>query len=86
MKNGILGTEKGGYNKIDVLTKIDAFMSLLMKIQNGMSSADAKEALINIKNMPLNTVSENEEGFAKLDTNGYFSQMEYNIVAYFKQP
>lgn len=86
MKNGILGTEKGGYNKIDVLTKIDAFMSLLMKIQKGMSSADAKEALINIKNMPLNTVSENEEGFAKDDANGYFSQMEYNIVSYFKQP
>ncbi len=86
MKNGILGTEKGGYNKIEVLEKIDAFMTLLMKIQNGISSADAKEALIKIKNMPLSTVSPDEEGFAKDDTNGYFSQMEYNIVAYFKQP
>ena len=85
MKNGILGTEKGGYNKIEVLEKIDAFMTLLMKIQNGMSSADAKDALIKIKYMPLNTVSADEEGFAKDDANGYFSQMEYNIVAYFKQ-
>ncbi len=86
MKNGVLGTEKGGYDKRDVLEKIDAYMSLLMKIQKGISSADAKEALINIKNMPLNTVAENEEGFAKIDSNGYFAQMEYNIVAYFKQP
>ncbi len=86
MKNGVLGTEKGGYNKRDVLTKIDAYMSLLMKIQKGISSADAKEALIDIKNMPLNIVPENEEGFSMDDANGYFSQMEYNIVSYFKQP
>ncbi len=86
MKNGILGTEKGGYDKKDVLMKIDAYMTLLMKIQKGTSSAEAKEDLIKIKNMPLKEVDENTEGFAKFDTEGYFSQMEYNIVAYFKQP
>ena len=86
MKNGILGTEKGGYDKKDVLMKIDAYMTLLMKIQKGTSSAEAKEELIKIKNMPLREVDENTEGFAKLDTNGYFTQLEHNVVAYFKQP
>jgi hypothetical protein len=86
MKNGVLGTEKGGYNKRDVLMKIDAYMSLLKKIQKGISSADAKEALIDIKNMPLKLVPESEEGFAVTDVTGYCTQMDYNIVAYFKQP
>lgn len=86
MKNGILAAVKGGYDKKDVLEKIDAFMSLVMKIQKGTSSAEAKEELIKIKNMPLREVDENTEGFSKFDTNGYFTQLEHNVVAYFKQP
>ena len=42
--------------------------------------------LIKIKNMPLREVDENTEGFSKFDTNGYFTQLEHNVVAYFKQP
>ena len=86
MKNGILATVKGGYEKRAVLEKIDAYMTLLMKIQKGISSAEAKEDLIKIKNMSLNKVAENEEGFAELDVNGYFAQLEYNIITFFKQP
>lgn len=86
MKNGIIATVKGGYDKKDVLAKVDAFMSLLMKIQEGISPAEAKEALDEIRKMPLNTVEKDVEGFAKIDTNGYFAQFEYNIIAYFKQP
>lgn len=86
MKNGIIGTEKGGYDKKDVLNKIDAFMALFKKMQNGISSAEAKETLIEINKMPLNEVDSDTEGFDKHDTNGYFSKLEYDTISYFMKP
>lgn len=85
MKNGILRSVKGGYKKMDVLTKLDAYMALMAKIQNGISPAEGKEELIKINQLPLNTEQEEKEGFAKSDTELYFKEMELRIVDFFRK-
>ncbi|MBR6581757.1 MAG: hypothetical protein IKK66_10720 [Ruminococcus sp.] len=85
MKNGILRSVKGGYKKMDVLTKLDAYMALMAKIQNGITPAEGKEELLKIRQMPLETENEEQEGFAKNDTDAYFNQMELRIVEFFRK-
>lgn len=85
MKNGILRSVKGGYKKMDVLTKLDAYMALMAKIQNGIAPAEGKEELLKIRQMPLETENEEQEGFAKNDTDAYFNQMELRIVEFFRK-
>lgn len=85
MRNGILRSSKGGYSKIDVLTKLDAYMSLMTAMKNGTSSAEAKEQLDKIRQMPLNMEPKDKEGFAKDDTDAYFATMEGSIINYFKK-
>ena len=54
MAGDILRTVNGGYNKADVLSKIDAYTVLIMTIdENLMSDAAVNAELLRIKEMPL---------------------------------
>ena len=83
----ILRAVKGGYNKKDVLTKIDAYMSLLLSVQSGMPQENALAELERIKQMPLTVEKEGffaKTGFSQEDTDAYLAEMEDKITSAFE--
>lgn len=83
----ILRAVKGGYNKKDVLTKIDAYMSLLLSVQSGMPQENALAELERIKQLPTSVENSGflaKTGFSQEDTDAYFAEMEDKITSAFE--
>lgn len=85
MAGDILRTVNGGYNKADVLSKIDAYTVLIMTIdENLMSDAAVNAELLRIREMPLRQNKKgmifSKSGFSIEDTDAYFEKLENEIM------
>ncbi len=52
MRSEVLRSEKGGYNKTDVLTKIDTLSALLMMAEEGVDSSRILPELEKVRHRP----------------------------------
>lgn len=74
----VLRTAFRGYNKAEVLERIDALNILLMKLEEGSISKDeALEMSESIVSVPMNTVF---SGFNKEDADEYISGLREQIM------
>lgn len=84
ISGNILKVEKGGYERTDVLNKLDAYNSLLMLLgERRMSSAEIYSELDKIRSMPLGRVKVGRifggSGFSVKDTDEYIEELERQI-------
>lgn len=79
----ILKSEKGGYNKNSVLTKIDAYNVLLLMAENGQLERDKLIAEFeNAEKMELKREKSGffgKSGFSVEDTDAYIARLEAEI-------
>lgn len=79
----VLKEEKGGYKKAEVLTKVEAYTMLLMKVQAGQADRiTALAELETIGNMELTRESTgffSSKGFSVQDTEEYLATLEEEI-------
>ena len=84
MENFELKTEKGGYDKKDVLAKIDAYNVLLIALDEmRMSDAAVNAELEKIRSMPLRKAKGlifAGSGFAVRDTEDYLVSLEKQVL------
>lgn len=84
MEEKVLRTEKGGYEKKDVLSKIDAYNSLILALDEmKLSDAAVNAELEKIRNMPLNKAKGfifAGSGFSVEDTDNYIKELEETIM------
>ncbi|HNZ97956.1 hypothetical protein [Ruminococcus sp.] len=84
MRSEVLRSEKGGYNKTDVLTKIDALSALLMMAEEGMDSSKIMPELEKVRQRPIRKEKDGffgKTGFAVEDTDNYIADLEGQIAA-----
>ena len=79
----ILRSQKGGYDKAEVLGRFEEYTVLLMEIKNGLSKDVAFDKMKEIKAKPLHKVKEgffSKSGFSVEDTDNYISDLENQII------
>ena len=84
MRSEGLRSEKGGYNKTDVLTKIDALSALLMMAEEGMDSSRILPELEKVRQRPISREKDGffgTIGFYVEDTDNYIADLEGQIAA-----
>ena len=84
MRSEVLRSEKGGYNKTDVLTKIDALNALLMMAEEGVDSSKILPELEKVRQRPIRKEKDGffgTIGFAVEDTDNYIADLEGQIAA-----
>ena len=84
MRSDILRSEKGGYNKTDVLTKIDALNALLMMAEEGVDSSKIMPELEKVRQRPISREKDGffgTIGFSAEDTDNYIADLEGQIAA-----
>ena len=84
MRSDILRSEKGGYNKTDVLTKIDALNALLMMAEEGVDSSKILPELEKVRQRPISREKDGffgTIGFSAEDTDNYIADLEGQIAA-----
>ena len=84
MRSEVLRSEKGGYNKTDVLTKIDALSALLMMAEEGMDSSRILPELEKVRQRPISREKDGffgTIGFSVEDTDNYIADLEGQIAA-----
>ena len=84
MRSDILRSEKGGYNKTDVLTKIDALSALLMMAEEGVDSSKIMPELEKVRQRPISREKDGffgTIGFSAEDTDNYIADLEGQIAA-----
>ena len=84
MRSEVLRSEKGGYNKTDVLTKIDALNALLMMAEEGMDSSKILPELEKVRQRPIRKEKGGffgTIGFYVEDTDNYIADLEGQIAA-----
>lgn len=84
MENFELKTERGGYEKKDVLAKIDAYNVLLMSIDEmKISDAAVNAELEKIRSMPMRKAKGllfGGSGFSVKDTEDYLVSLEKQVL------
>lgn len=84
MRSDVLRSEKGGYNKTDVLTKIDALNALLMMAEEGVDSSKIMPELEKVRQRPISREKDGffgTIGFSAEDTDNYIADLEGQIAA-----
>jgi len=84
MRSEILRSEKGGYNKTDVLTKLDALNALLMMAEEGVDSSKIMPELEKVRQRPISREKDGffgTIGFSAEDTDNYIADLEGQIAA-----
>ena len=84
MRSEVLRSEKGGYNKTDVLTKIDALNALLMMAEEGVDSSKIMPELEKVRQRPISREKDGffgTIGFSAEDTDNYIADLEGQIAA-----
>ena len=84
MRSEVLRSEKGGYNKTDVLTKIDALSALLMMAEEGVDSSKIMPELEKVRQRPISREKDGffgTIGFSAEDTDNYIADLEGQIAA-----
>ena len=86
ISDAVLRTEGGGYNKNDVLNKIDAYNALIYSIDEMILSDSAVNAeLEKIRSMPLRKADGflffKGSGFSVKDTDDYIEKLEHEIIS-----
>jgi hypothetical protein len=84
MRSEVLRSEKGGYNKTDVLTKIDALNALLMMAEEGVDSSKILPELEKVRQRPMRKEKSGffgTIGFSAEDTDNYIADLEGQIAA-----
>ncbi|WP_164168512.1 hypothetical protein [Ruminococcus flavefaciens] len=84
MRSDVLRSEKGGYNKTDVLTKIDALSALLMMAEEGVDSSKIMPELEKVRQRPISREKDGffgTIGFSAEDTDNYIADLEGQIAA-----
>ena len=79
----ILKEVKGGYNKEQVLRRIDALNMLLLSLENGMDKETAMKQLEAAKSMPLTNEKGgffSKKGFSVTDCDSFFDSLERQII------
>ena len=74
----VLRTKKGGYSKVDVITKLDALNGLLLAAPEGMPREKVLSELARIKQTPIRTEKGGffgTPGFSVEDTDTYISDL-----------
>lgn len=83
MKKQVLRSQKGGYNKAAVISKLDAYNTLIVAIQQGnMSRSEVMTELEYIRKMRMPTEKKGlfgEAGFSVEDTDAYIDECEHLI-------
>ena len=83
MRSEVLRSEKGGYNKTDVLTKIDALNALLMMAEEGVDSSKILPELEKVRQRPMRKEKGGffgTIGFAAEDTDNYIADLEEKLL------
>lgn len=84
MENFELKTEKGGYEKKDVLAKIDAYNALITAIDDmKLSDAAVNAELERIRSMPVRKAKAlifGGSGFSVKDTEDYIVELEKQVL------
>jgi len=84
MRSEVLRSEKGGYNKTDVLTKIDTLSALLMMAEEGVDSSRILPELEKVRQRPMRKEKDGffgKMGFSVEDTDNYIADLEGQIAA-----
>lgn len=83
MRSEVLRSEKGGYNKTDVLTKIDALNALLMMAEEGVDSSKILPELEKVRQRPIRKEKGGffgTIGFSAEDTDNYIADLEAKLM------
>ena len=83
MRSEVLRSEKGGYNKTDVLTKIDALNALLMMAEEGVDSSKILPELEKVRQRPMRKEKGGffgTIGFSAEDTDNYIADLEAKLM------
>ena len=83
MRSEVLRSEKGGYNKTDVLTKIDALSALLMMAEEGVDSSKILPELEKVRQRPMRKEKSGffgTIGFSAEDTDNYIADLEAKLM------
>lgn len=83
MRSEVLRSEKGGYNKTDVLTKIDALNALLMMAEEGVASSKILPELEKVRQRPMRKEKSGffgTIGFSAEDTDNYIADLEAKLM------
>ena len=83
MRSEVLRSEKGGYNKTDVLTKIDALNALLMMAEEGVDSSKILPELEKVRQRPISREKDGffgTIGFSAEDTDNYIADLEAKLM------
>ncbi|MBR6995655.1 MAG: hypothetical protein IKH96_06500 [Ruminococcus sp.] len=83
MRSEVLRSEKGGYNKTDVLTKIDALNALLMMAEEGVDSSKILPELEKVRQRPMRKEKGGffgTIGFSAEDTDKYTAALEAKLM------
>ncbi|MCR4639759.1 hypothetical protein [Ruminococcus sp.] len=83
MRYDVLKNVKGGYNKTDVLTKLDALNALLMMAEQGIDSSKILPELDRVRQLPLRQEKGGffgKIGFSAEDTDAYIADLEKSIT------
>ena len=83
MRSEVLRSEKGGYNKTDVLTKIDALNALLMMAEEGVDSSKIPPELEKVRQRPMRKEKSGffgTIGFSAEDTDNYIADLEAKLM------
>lgn len=83
MRSEVLRSEKGGYNKTAVLTKIDALNALLMMAEEGVDSSKILPELEKVRQRPMRKEKSGffgTIGFSAEDTDNYIADLEAKLM------
>ena len=83
MRSDVLRSEKGSYNKTDVLTKIDALNALLMMAEEGVDSSKILPELEKVRQRPIRKEKGGffgTIGFSAEDTDNYIADLEAKLM------
>lgn len=83
MRSEVLRSEKGGYNKTDVLTKLDALNALLMMAEEGVASSKILPELEKVRQRPMRKEKSGffgTIGFSAEDTDNYIADLEAKLM------
>ena len=85
MKPFVLRSEKGGYDKKEVLNMLDAYNVLKFQVEEGnMMRGEAENEIARIRQMPLNKVPVKKffspVGFKPEEVEEYFNELEQEIM------
>lgn len=83
MGTEVLRSVKGGYNKADVMSKLDRMNIVLMAVKDGMRREEAIAELESIKEQELRREKSGlfgKTGFSVEDTDAYLESLEQMIL------